>query len=85
MAKVRVEPWRVARAGANSNWFSRLDGIDQAWMNKLVEEIATVEDPAYYTIALSVIEIINPGVHEITVVRFLKKKVKQCHEKSQAK
>ncbi len=86
MAKKRATPSEVARAGSgNIHWFDRLIRKDQAWINKLIEEIATVEAPAYHSIALNVIELINLTAHENTIVRFLKQKVKQCHEKNQAK
>ncbi len=86
MPKKRPTPSEVAKIpSTNIHWFDKLSEGDRAWMNKLVKEITTVQFPAYHSIALSVIEIIHPMAHENTIVRFLKKKVKQCHEKNQAK
>ena len=79
MKKVRLKPSEVAKIKSrNVNWFDKLSLNDQAWICELIQEIATVQDPAYHSIALSVIEIINPRAHENTIVRLLKRKVKQC-------
>ncbi len=86
MGNVRPKPSEVAKTKSKNNiWFEKLNGEDQAWMNVLVQEIATVQDPAYHSIALSVIEIIKPNAHENTIVKYLKRKVILCLEKNQAK
>ncbi len=86
MGKIRPKPSEVAKTKSKNNiWFGKLSEVDQTWINDLIREIATVQDPAYHSIALSVIEIIKPDAHENTIVKYLKRKVILCLEKSQAK
>ena len=86
MGNVRLKPSEVAKIKSkNIIWFEKLSEVDQKWINVLIQEIATVQDPAYHSIALSVIEIIKPDAHENTIVRYLKREVILCLEKNQAK
>ena len=86
MGNVRLKPSEVAKIKSKNNiWFEKLNKVDQAWINVLIQEIATVQDPAYHSIALCVIEIIKPNAHENTIVKYLKREVILCLEKNQAK
>ncbi len=87
MRKKRPKPSEIAGTKPrNNSWYYGLDDEDRFWIDCIIEEIIQKkEKPSYYSIAARVIEILNLEAHENTIVRFLKKKVKQCHEKNQAK
>ena len=86
MSKKRPKPSEIAVIRhKSSSWFARLSEEDQDWVIELIKEIVKVEKPSYYIIANRMIDILHLNVFDENIVRFLKRKVKQCHEKNQAK
>ena len=85
MKKKRMKPLEVASLQGNTGWFEKIGDDGKSWVREIVVCLAAVSNPSYYIVAAEIVAELELSVNEISVVRFLKKKVKQCHEKNQAK
>ncbi len=82
-----MKPSDVANLRGNVGWFQKISDDDKIWVQEIAICLAAVSDPSYYTVASSIVLDLELNVNEISVVRLLKRLVKErkCHEKNQLK
>ncbi len=87
MTKKRIIPSEIAKLRGNVGWFGRICDNDRDWVYEIATCLAAVSDPSYHVVASRVILDLELSVNEISVVRLLKKLVKErkCQKRNPAK
>lgn len=83
--KKRRKPSDVAKLNGNLSWFEHIDKDTRKWIFEITSEMAKLPTPAYYSVASYIILELGINITENAVVKVLKREVKQCREKNQAK
>ncbi len=80
MGKKRMKPSEVANLQGNARWFERIHDDGKIWIREIAVCLAAVSDPSYYIVAGEIVVELELSVNERSVVRLLKRLVKECQE-----